>query len=81
MQAAVIILFGAVVTVTAVFVAVILGALIGASVGWIVGLVFPGTLALLAEALGIPGAAAWQLGVILGFVGGFLKTNVTSTSN
>lgn len=52
---------------------------IGAFVGFVVGLVFDDTMMLMAKMLGIPEASSWQLGMILGFVGGFFKSN-TSTS-
>ncbi len=59
-----------------VFVGAIFGTALGALAGMIVGWVFPGSMALLAEALGIA-AAPYQLGAIFGFVGGFLKTSIS----
>jgi hypothetical protein len=50
----------------------ILGVALGALAGWLVGLVFDGSLVLLAQALGIQ-AAPYQLGAMLGFVAGFFR--------
>lgn len=57
----------------------LLGTLVGAFVGFVVGLFFDGTLALLATAIGIEGAAPWQLGAILGFVSGFFANKQVSS--
>lgn len=59
-------------------IAAIGGAFVGAGAGWLVGLVFDGSLSLLAKALGIPEAQPYQLGAILGFIGGFVRSSVTS---
>lgn len=56
-----------------VFLVTILGTLFGALAGWTVGLVFDGTLSKLATMLGVPGTPPWQLGAMLGFVGGFFR--------
>lgn len=56
------------------FVGIILCTLFGAISGWAVGLVFDDSLTLLSQALGID-ATPFQLGVIFGFVGGFLRTS------
>lgn len=55
---------------------VCLGAIFGAFTGSVVGLVFPDTLAMLSQALGIE-AAPYQLGAMFGFVGGFFRSNTT----
>ena len=60
------------------FLASILGTVFGAMGGWFVGLLFDETLVLVADMFGISGTPAWQLGAILGFVGGFLRTSVSS---
>ena len=54
------------------FVLCLLGTVLGAVVGWTVGLVFDGTMRLLAQALGID-AAPYQLGAMLGFISGFFR--------
>jgi hypothetical protein len=60
----------------------LIGIAVGAFIGWVVGLVFPGTIGIIGTLL-TSGATmpAWQVGAILGFVGGFFKTRVTSTNN
>lgn len=62
----------------AVFFAPLVGITVGAFAGWVVGHFFPGTVGLVGSA--ISGGAympAWQVGAVLGFVGGFLKPRVT----
>ena len=64
------------------FIFPLLGVLFGAFSGWVVGLVFGDWLLVTLSALvgyEIPVSMA-ALGALLGFIGGFLKTNVTSTS-
>lgn len=61
----------------AIFIAPLIGICVGAFIGWVAGLVFPGTIGLVGSAitgLAIPG---WQVGAILGFVGGFFKGRVS----
>lgn len=58
----------------------VLGTVFGAIGGWIVGLMFDETLAKLATAIGLEGTPAWQLGAMLGFVGGFFKSSVSASS-
>lgn len=53
---------------------VLLISITGAFMGWVVGLVFPNTMQLLADMLRIT-AEPWQLGLIFGFVGSFLKSS------
>ena len=60
------------------FVGSILGTVFGAFGGWFVGLLFDETLALVANVFGVPGTPPWQLGAMLGFVGGFLRTSVSA---
>lgn len=52
---------------------------VGAFTGWIVGLMFPGTLSLLSEAMLDKTIPAWQLGAMLGFVGSFFRSSVSSS--
>ena len=57
----------------------IAGLLGGAIVGLIAGLIFPGTVGLVGSL--ITGGAtmpAWQVGAVLGFVGAFFKTRLTT---
>lgn len=66
----------------AIFFAPLIGICVGAFAGWVVGMFFPGTVGLVGSA--ISGGAvmpAWQVGAILGFVGGFFKTRVSTSSN
>lgn len=64
-------------TLAIVFIMVIFHTLMGVLIGWCVGLVFDGTLALLAQALNMPEARPWQLGAILGFISGFFAERET----
>lgn len=57
------------------FLAIVGGTLIGIISAVVVAYVFPGTMALLALKLGIP--TIWQMGAILGFIGGFFKASTT----
>lgn len=59
-------------------VGITVGITVGAFAGWVVGQFFPGTVGLVGSAIS-GGAAlpAWQVGAILGFVGGFFKARVT----
>ena len=57
---------------------VILGTLVGAVCGWIVGLFFGNEVLRVASKLGLNGITMWEFGAFLGFVGGFLKTKVSS---
>lgn len=57
----------------------LLGALGGAFSGWVVGWFFTETITTFMAALGIKGLAMWQIGMGLGFVGGFFKS--TSINN
>lgn len=65
-----------------VFLVPILGVLFGAFSGWVVGLFFTDTILGFLARLGADtdGLAVWQVGAAMGFLGGFLKTSV-STKN
>ena len=52
----------------------LLGALGGALCGWVVGWFFSETVLTFMAALGVKGLAMWQVGLALGFVGGFFKS-------
>lgn len=60
------------------FLVVLLGALLGAFTGWVVGLFFADTILGIFAQIGIKGFAMWQLGLFLGFVGGFFKSVSTT---
>lgn len=62
-----------------VFVFVIFGTLLGGFAGWLVGVFFGDTILGIASQLGVKGVTMFQLGCFLGFIGGFLKTEVTAT--
>lgn len=63
----------------ALFLIPLLGIAAGAFTGWVVGFVFPGTVGILASIMtGGATMPAWQVGAILGFVGGFFKTRIIS---
>jgi len=52
----------------------LLGVLFGAFAGWIVGWFFEATILGFFEQIGIKGLAMWQIGMSLGFIGGFFKS-------
>ncbi len=70
---------GVVLGIGGIFLLVILGTFLGALSGWIVGLVFGETILGILAQLGVQDIAMWQFGAFMGFVGGFLKTKVTTT--
>jgi hypothetical protein len=55
----------------------ILGVLYGCLCGWVVGHFWPHTMALLIDRLGLQ-CEPWQLGAMLGFVGGFFRSTGSS---
>ncbi len=57
----------------AVTISPIIMALVGAFSGWVVGWFFSETILGFFAALGIKGLAMWQIGLSLGFIGGFFK--------
>ena len=59
-----------------VFIAPLIGAVCGAFAGFVVGWVFPVTFAQFFATVGLGAFAPWQIGLSLGFVGGFFKTVV-----
>ena len=59
------------------FVWPIVAVLGGSFAGWIVGLVFPSTFELSLARFSLDSFQPWQIGAILGFIGGFLKTSVS----
>jgi hypothetical protein len=56
------------------FFGVVVSSLFGAFTGWCVGLIFGKTILGILATLGIEGFKMWQIGVFLGFVGGFFRT-------
>jgi len=63
-----------------IFFFVIFSALIGGLAGWVVGLFFGDTILNIAGQLGIKNVTMFELGTFLGFVGGFMKTKVTTST-
>lgn len=55
----------------------ILGVCFGALSGWLVGLIFPFTFVQLKFHFGLALFEPWQIGALLGWIGGFLKTQTT----
>lgn len=75
-------IFAAIVSVIlAIILAPLVGITVGAFAGFIVGLVFPGTIAIVGTAIAGHVIPAWQVGAILGLVGGFFKARVTNNNN
>lgn len=60
---------------------VVAGTVIGAVVGYVVGLFFGDTILGIASQLGIKHVEMWQIGAFLGFVSGFLRTNVEAKAS
>ena len=70
--------FGAVLlSVGGVFILIIIGTLMGGVAGWTVGLVFVDIMAELKSALGLD-VTNFELGAMLGFVGGFFRGKMSS---
>lgn len=69
---------GTVLTLMGFFCLTILSTFFGALAGWVVGLAFGETILGIAAQLGVRDVTMWQLGAFLGFVGGHLKTKVTT---
>lgn len=67
---------GVVVGISLFFFLPLLGALIGAFSGWVVGWFFSETILGFLAAFGIKGLAMWQVGVSLGFIGGFFRATM-----
>lgn len=60
----------------------LIGISLGAFAGWVVGFFFPGTIGLVGSAItGGVVIPAWQVGAMLGFVGGFFKSHVSVNKN
>ena len=70
---------GVVGVVVLIFVAVLLGTVMGGVAGWIVGLFFDAPQQV-ATLLGLE-LTNFQVGALLGFVGGFLKSSSSSSSS
>ena len=56
---------------------IIFGTLFGGVAGWVVGIFFGDTILGILSQIGIKGITMWQFGVFMGFVGGFIRANVT----
>lgn len=63
-----------------VFLAAVGGAAFGALGGWVVGWFFNDTIALGMRAFHLEPMETWQLGCFLGFVGGFFKATLSTSS-
>jgi len=59
------------------FLGAVMGTVFGALSGWVVGFIFYDTLYQLTQHLGLGDTPPWQLGAMLGFVGGFFRTSVS----
>lgn len=70
---------GAILFVAAIFFAVILGTAFGALAGWVVGIFFSETILGILGQLGIHNITMWQFGAFMGFIGGYMKTKVSSS--
>jgi hypothetical protein len=62
-----------------IFCGILISALFGAFAGWLVGALFDETMAELIRASGL-NVVPWQLGLMLGFVGGFFKSSLSTDS-
>ena len=60
----------------------LIGAVCGAISGWVVGWVFDETMQkLLVNVLHLDNVAMWELGAMLGFIGGFFRGSSSSSSS
>ncbi len=73
----------ALVVIALMFWAPLSGALFGGFAGWVVGLFWTDPIVDFLHRLGVDvaGLTVWQIGVAMGFLGGFLKTTVSSTKS
>lgn len=71
---------GSILVVGLILVLPLLGALGGALSGWVVGWFFSETILGFFAALGIKNFAMWQIGMALGFIGGFFKSTQTNSN-
>lgn len=64
-----------------VFFAPVIGVLFGAFAGWVVGLFFGDTILSFLTRVGVDtaGLAVWQVGAAMGFLGSFLRTNISKS--
>lgn len=62
---------------TVLFILPLLGFLFGAFSGWVVGLFFGHIILAFFSQIGLDGFTMWEIGGILGFVGGYFKTVVS----
>jgi hypothetical protein len=69
-----------IVVVLGIFAMSIAGTIFGAFAGFVVGLVFTPTFHVFMTAIGMKTIAVWELGAVLGFVGGFFRTVVPSSN-
>jgi len=59
----------------------LVGAFFGMIGGWIVGWAFDETMQkLLVNVLGLKDVVMWELGAMMGFVGGFIRSSTSSSS-
>jgi len=63
-----------------ILIAPFLGIVLGAFGGWMVGLLFPETLALISTGIFDTPVPVWQLGAALGFFGAFFRNTSSSSS-
>lgn len=63
--------------VAAIFFFILLSTFIGGFTGWVIGLFYGDTILRIFAQLGVKDITMFDLGIFLGFVGGFLKTKVT----
>lgn len=78
LKAKVLIILGAVIGIIALpFALPLISALVGAFSGWVVGWFFSQTVLTFFAGLGITGLETWQLGLTLGFIGGFFKSTLS----
>lgn len=68
------------VAVIGIIILMLLGPLLGGLAGWVVGWFFGDTILYVAGRLGLSGVEMWQLGMFLGFVGGFFKAVQSNTA-
>lgn len=71
---------GIVLTIGGVFFLIIFGTLFGGVAGWVIGMVFDQTIDALKVWASLEDVTDFQLGAMLGFVGGFFRASVSKSS-
>lgn len=64
-----------------VFVGTICSTALGCFTGWVVGQMWPDTMAIMLAKLGLADLQLWQFGAMLGFVGSFFRSSANRSAS